>query len=110
MWDNIGGAPTFSYGPFHTDTHVWDDQLELIYNSSSRAQDVAWKTCRKQWMIGTDGEKELWNSLRATHDNDDGINISLHSYLYKTLMLKLIYLFFVYIYIIYNSVSCHYQR
>ena len=29
-----------SKGPLHTDVQVLDDQLELIYNSSVRTQDV----------------------------------------------------------------------
>ena len=31
---------TFSYGPFHTDEQVLDDQLEFINNSLVRTQDV----------------------------------------------------------------------
>ena len=31
-----------------------------IYNSSVRAQDVVWKTCRDRWMIGTDRERRVW--------------------------------------------------
>ena len=34
---------TFSNGPLHTDEQVLDDQLELIYNSSVRTQNVVWK-------------------------------------------------------------------
>ena len=30
----------FSYGPLHMDEQVLDDQLELIYRSSVRTQDV----------------------------------------------------------------------
>ena len=35
-----------------------DDQRELIYNSSVRTQNVAWKTSQKRLMIETDGERE----------------------------------------------------
>ena len=31
---------TFFYGPLHTAMQVQDDQLELIYNSSARTQNV----------------------------------------------------------------------
>ena len=40
------------------DVPVLADQQESTYNISVRTQDVVWKTCREQWMIGTDGEKE----------------------------------------------------
>ena len=37
-----------------------------------QTQDVAWKTCRKRWMIETDGERELGKSVWvAWHDDDD---------------------------------------
>ena len=53
---------------------VLDDQLEIIDNSSVWAQDVTWKTFRKQWMTETDGERELGKSVRATRHDDDEIN------------------------------------
>ena len=31
---------TFSYGPLHTDEHILDDQLDIIYNTFVRTQDV----------------------------------------------------------------------
>ena len=34
-----------------------DDQLQPTYNSSMPIQDVALKTCRKQWTIGRGGER-----------------------------------------------------
>ena len=55
----------FSYGPLHTDVHVSEDKLELIYSSSPRTQDVVLKTCRKWWMIGTNGERESKKSVLA---------------------------------------------
>ena len=42
-----------------------------IYKSSVRAQDVAWETYRKRWMIGTDGKRELGKSVLAAHDDGD---------------------------------------
>ena len=63
MRDTARGAKTnsqvtFSHRHLHTDVQVSHDQLELIFNSSVLTQDVAWWTCRKRWMIETDGERE----------------------------------------------------
>ena len=75
---------TFSNGPLHTDAQVKDNQLELIYNSSVRTQDVAWKTCQKRWIIDTDGKRELGKSVWAIwHDNDD---IYIYIYIYIIIM------------------------
>ena len=49
---------TFSHGTFHIDVQVLRNQQELTFNSSVRTQDVIWKTCLEQWMIGTNGERE----------------------------------------------------
>ena len=49
---------TLSYGPFHMDVQVLDDQLELILNSSVRTQDVVLKIYWKQGMIEMNGERE----------------------------------------------------
>ena len=49
---------TFSYGPLHMVVPVLADQQELSYDSSAWIQDVVWKTCLEQWIIGTDGERE----------------------------------------------------
>ena len=35
-----------------------DNQQEIIYNSSVGTQGVVWKTYRKRWIIGTNGERE----------------------------------------------------
>ena len=56
----VGGAKknsnvTFSYGPFHTDVHEYDNQLELIFSSFVQTQGVSRKTYWKQWMIEIDG-------------------------------------------------------
>ena len=40
------------------DVQRQDDQLEHTYSSSVPIRDVALRTCRKQWTIGRDGEKE----------------------------------------------------
>ena len=48
------------------------DQPEPIYNSSVPIEDVASKTCRKQWMIGRGGERGSGIFvLMARHDDDD---------------------------------------
>ena len=49
-----------------------DDQLEPIYNSTVRIQDVVWKTTRERWTIETDDEGGSGKSvLAAWHDDDD---------------------------------------
>ena len=75
--DNAGEIRTNSQtmyicGPLHTNEKVLDNQLEHIYNSSVRIQDVAWKTCREQLTKGTGGERGPGKSvLVARHDDDD---------------------------------------
>ena len=53
------------------DTQVYDNQQEFIYNSSVQTQDVGWKTCCKQWMIETIGERGSGKSMLAAQHNDD---------------------------------------
>ena len=49
-----------------------DDQLEPNDSSSVPIRDVAWKTCREQWTIGTSSERGSGRSvLVARHGNDD---------------------------------------
>ena len=81
MQDTPGGAKTnslatFSYGALHTQAQVKENQLELIYNSSVRTQDTAWKNMRKQWMIETDGGKEIYGNPCEHHD------VMLYIYIY----------------------------
>ena len=72
MWNTVGEVRTNSYGRLYTDVQVLDDQLELIYNSFERTQDVVKKTCRKRWIIGANGQRESGKSvLAAWHDDDD---------------------------------------
>ena len=40
------------------DIPVLADQQERMYISSLRTQNVVWKTCREQWTIGMDEERE----------------------------------------------------
>ena len=80
MQDIAGEARTnslvmYSYGPQHMAKQKQDDQLELTYSSYVRIQDVALKTCQKQWMIGRSGERGSGISvLMARHDDDDDSN------------------------------------
>ena len=57
---------------------VLTDQEELIYISSVRTQDAVWKTCRDQWMIGTDEKRESEKSTQSARFDD----IYSHLYLY----------------------------
>ena len=71
MEDTAGESRTNSlatfYWPLQTNTQVLDEQLEHIYDSYVRIQDVA----RKRWMIETDGKKELGKSKGSARDDDD---------------------------------------
>ena len=60
----------------HTDVQVLGDQQKIIDNSSVRTQDAVYKTCRKWWMIGTNGERESGKSMLAAWHND------IHIYIY----------------------------
>ena len=40
------------------DELVLANQQEVINHRTVQIQDVVWKTCREQWMIGTNGERE----------------------------------------------------
>ena len=53
-----------------------DDQLEPMYNSSVRIQDIALKTYWKQWTIEKGGEKESEISvLMVRDDGDDDLSV-----------------------------------
>ena len=59
-----------------------DDQFEPTYSSSVPIQDVALKTCRKQWTIGRGGERVSGISmLIARHDDDDDRRNWIHLYM-----------------------------
>ena len=59
-------------GPLHMDKQRQDVQLEPTHSSSVPIQDVALKTCWKQWTIGRCGERGSEISvLIAWHDDDD---------------------------------------
>ena len=62
----------YSCGPLHMDEQRQDIQLELTYSSSVLIQDIAMRTCRKQWTIGRCGKRGSEISvLIAWHDDDD---------------------------------------
>ena len=62
----------YSSGPVRIDEQRKDDQLESTYNSFVSMQDVALRTCRKQWTREKGGEKGSRISvLVARHDDDD---------------------------------------
>ena len=66
----INSSATYSSASLHTDEQLLGDQLELMYSSSVRRQDVALKTSRKRWTIETSGEGESGKSvLVARHDD-----------------------------------------
>ena len=50
-----------------------DDQLESIYNSSLPIQDVALKTYRERWTIGTGGGRGSGRSMLAARHKDNEI-------------------------------------
>ena len=65
-------------GLLHMDVQRQDDQLEHTYSSSEPIWDVALRTCRKQWTIGSGGERGSGISvLIARHDDYDDI-IGIH--------------------------------
>ena len=60
------------------DVPVLADQQELIYISSVRTQDVVWKTCQEQWMIGMDEEKESGKFVISAQFDDDDDDIFIY--------------------------------
>ena len=61
------------------DVQGYGDQLEPIYNRSVLIQDVAWKTCREQWTVGTSGERGSGKSVLAARHDDDDMRVSLNN-------------------------------
>ncbi len=62
----------YSCGPLHMDMQRQDDQLEHTYSSSVLRQDVALRTCLKQWTIGRGGKRgSVISMLIVRHDDDD---------------------------------------
>ena len=60
----------------HMDEQRQDDQLEPTYNSSVPIQNVALKTCWKQWTIEKGGERGSEISVpMSRHDDDDSIHL-----------------------------------
>ena len=65
----------YFYGPRDMDVPVLADQQELIYMYSVLTQDVVWKICQVQWMIGTDGVRDARKSVLSVKLDDDDIYI-----------------------------------
>ena len=61
----------YSYGPPHMAKQKQDDQLELIYSSYVRTQDVTLKTCKRRWIIGRSGKRGSEISVLAARHYDD---------------------------------------
>ena len=62
MRNTAGEEGTNSYvmyydGPLHMNEQKQDIQLEHTYSNSVPIRDVALRICRKQWTIGTCGER-----------------------------------------------------
>ena len=71
MPDTAGEAKTRSLlirscGPPHMANQKRDDQLEHSYSSHVMIRDVTPKTCRRRWMIGRRGEREIVRDIRAS--------------------------------------------
>ena len=78
----------YSCGPLHTDEQGWSNQLEPIYNGSVLIEDIAWKTCQEQWMIGMSGRKESEKSvLAACHNDDNDIYIYIYIVIHRQTVL-----------------------
>ena len=63
MRDTVGevetnSSVTYSCESLNMDEEKQDNQFEPTYSSSVPMRDVAVKTYRKQWTIGTGGERE----------------------------------------------------
>ena len=74
---------TYSCGLLHMDEQRKDDQHEPTYNSSVPIRDVVLKTCRKQWTIGSGGERESAISVLMEQHDEDGIYIYIYILLFK---------------------------
>ena len=79
----------YSCGPVHMDEQELDDLLEPTYGRYGMLpiRDVALKSSRERWMIGTSAERGSERSvLAAWHDDDDDEN---HYCLYIRIILAL---------------------
>ena len=67
----------YSCGLLHMDEQRQNDQQEPMYHSSVSIQEVAWRTCREQWMGGEKGSEK---SVQAAWHEDDCVLF--HDYLF----------------------------
>ena len=58
--------------------HLYRTQTK---NSSVQTQDVVYKTCWEQWMIGINGERNSGKSVLAARLDDDGSKFKLMFYI-----------------------------
>ena len=80
----------YSNGPLHMDVQRQNDQLETTYSSSVPIQDVALRTCQKQWTIGRGGERGSGISvLIARHDDDDDYDIYMYIFFHWSNEIKI---------------------
>ena len=75
MQDTAGEVGTnsqvmYSCGPLHINEQRQDDLREPTYNSSVPIQDVALKTCWKQWTIERGGRKGSGISVQLVQHDD----------------------------------------
>ena len=73
----------YSYGPPHMARQKQDDQLEHTYSSYVRIQDVALKTCQRQWTMGRSGERGSGISVSVAQNDDDIIAKYMYIFLNK---------------------------
>ena len=93
----------YSYGPQHMAGQKQDDQLEHTFSSYVRIRDVALKTCKRRWTIGSFGERGSGISVLAARHDDLSQNIKVH-YSHKNVVLMCHFLslslsLYIYIYI-----------
>ena len=71
---------TFFYGPHHVDVPVLADLQEFIFIISTQTQDLVWKTCWEQWMIGMDGERESGRFVLSVwlDEEDDVLSLKIN--------------------------------
>ena len=60
--------------PLRTDEERLDDQLDPINSCSVLIRNVAWKTCRERWTIGTGDERVSGRTVLAARYDDDDID------------------------------------
>ena len=80
-------------GPFHMNEQRQDNQLELTYSRTVPIQNVAQKTCWKQWMIEKGGKRgsEISVLMMVQCDDDDYDTSTIIGYLMPNPLYTYIY-------------------